>query len=150
MRLIEEIIAADAGKAQYLVLENVAAITQSKMEKVWREVLGSLARLNYRAAWTTISARNVGCFMNRTRWILVARRGDAPPLECPILSKAAFREQSRRRWNPYWREPPPPSCWLLPREGYDTECVSRLKMCGNVVVPAQLHAAVQILSSLAF
>ena len=150
IRLVEEIIALDARKARWLVLENVAAITQSKMQMVWREVLGSLARLGYRAAWVTISARNVGCFMNRSRWILVAVRGGAAPLPCPPLTQAGLQKLAEARWNQSWPVAPPPATWLVSKDQYASECAARLKMCGNCVVPLQVRAAVQALSSLAF
>ena len=134
----------------WLVLENVAAITQCKMEMVWREVLGSLARLGYRAAWVTISARNVGCFMNRSRWILVAVRGGAAPLPCPPLTQSGLQKLAEARWNQSWPVAPPPAKWLVSKDRYASECAARLKMCGNCVVPLQVRAAVQALSSLAF
>ena len=146
-RLIDEIISIDMGKARWVLLENVAGITHRVMEPVWREILTTLAERKFRATWARISASNVGCFMTRSRWFLLAIRTGAPTIDFPRITLQDLAFMRATPWNKYWDAAPSPKKWMLPKHCYDSKCAARLCMCGSTVVPVQAEVAMRILSS---
>ena len=74
---------------QYIVLENVAAITHRGMD----DVLGALAEAGYDAEWACIPAAAVGACHQRDRWWLVAYPNSGNGQSGP-LARSAVHEQA--------------------------------------------------------
>ena len=76
---------------QYVVLENVAAITSNGLDTV----LGTLAEAGFDAEWACIPASAVGACHRRDRWWLVAYSNNARPQAPRTEQFAAGTEQHR-------------------------------------------------------
>ena len=82
---------------QYVVLENVAAITSNGLDTV----LGTLAEAGFDAEWACIPAADVGACHRRDRWWCVAYASCA--------DRSGWSEGARRR---QWSTADPGRCWI--------------------------------------
>ena len=129
---------------QFVVLENVSAITSNGLDTV----LGTLAEAGFDAEWACIPAADVGACHRRDRWWCVAyangqrqRRGKKCNQQPPAWFQASQRNNpdglvvdAPRRLNPDWRGYLSEPVLCRGDDGLSGR-VDRLRALGNAVVP---------------
>ena len=137
---------------QYVILENVAAITSNGLDTV----LGTLAEAGFDAEWACIPASGVGACHRRDRWWLVAYPNNARPQAPRAITNANHSGLQRQRaeyelsesgregaitWsrrdavlNPEWGRYVSKPVLCRGDDGLSNR-VDRIKALGNAVVP---------------
>lgn len=145
----------------YVFLENVAAITCTKMLPALSHVLLALDSLGYDAKWALLEASHAGAPQRRQRWFLLAwNRQQARPLEAlrSIVPPLSAKEQAHMSAS--WAAPPALEDRLLlgtsdPRDPRgvggvlhkaDGRTNARLQMLGNAVCAPQAAMALRYLA----
>ena len=115
-------------------LENSSNLTSARHHASLAAVLQALDGLGYDARWCVVEARHAGLPMRRARFFLLATRRD----QALTLRPRAVASPSTPR------HMPPPEAWLLPTP-MSKATKRRLDMLGNVVPPAQVRLAFEVL-----
>ena len=88
------VTAAEAGRPDWIVVENVPAFRRWQLFEVWSQ---ALQQLGYGIEHGELDAADFGVAQNRRRLFLIARRGGAPGV-LGQLPTPATRSQARESW----------------------------------------------------
>lgn len=148
-------------RPSYVFLENVAAITCTKMLPALSHVLRALDSLGYDAKWALLEASHAGAPQRRQRWFLLAwNRQQARPLEALRSVVPPLSEKEQAHMSARWAAPPALEDRLLlgtsdPRDPCsvggvlhkaDGRTNARLQMLGNAVCAPQAAMALRYLA----